>query len=147
MRINNPDKSKGGRPLFDGKNYDEVIRKLETAWALDCTDAEAASFADISKAALCEFLQKHPDVAERKSRLKEKPVLSARNALHKAINNGDATLALKYLERKRKDEFSTRQEFAPVEPTRYEFTPQQLAKIAMGENPTLVLSEHDHKQS
>ena len=85
---------------------------METAWALDCTDAEAASFADISKASLCEFLKKHPAISERKSRLKEKPVLSARNALHKAINNGNAELALKYLERKRKDEFAQRTEHA-----------------------------------
>ena len=96
--------------MFDGKNYDEVIRKLETAWALDCTDSEAASFADISKASLCEFLQRHPDISERKSRLKEKPVLSARNALHKAINNGNAELALKYLERKCRSEFAMKHE-------------------------------------
>ena len=99
-----------GRKLFDGKDYNTVLQKLEQAWALDCTDAEASSLADISSAALSDLLKKHPDISERKKRLKEKPVLSARNTLHKAINQGDADLALKYLERKRKDEFSTRQE-------------------------------------
>jgi len=110
MTTNNPDKSKGGRPLFAGKDYDTVLRKLETAWALDCSDAEAARFASISSAALSDFLKRHPDIAERKLQLKDQPILSARSTLLKAINRGNADLALKYLERKRKDEFTTKQE-------------------------------------
>lgn len=112
----------GGRKLFDGKNYDEVLRKLETAWALDCTDTEAAALAEISPASLCEFLQRRPEVAERKHQLKQRPVLQARSVLLKKIQAGDGKLALQYLERKRKDEFSTRQEQtgpdgAPLLPT------------------------------
>jgi hypothetical protein len=99
-----------GRKQFDGKDYAEVIRKLETAWSLGCMDTEAALLADISSAALCEFLKAHPEIAERKERLKENPVLKARATLYKAIEKGDGKLALQYLERKRKKEFSTRQE-------------------------------------
>jgi len=121
MTTNTPDKSKGGRPLVDGKDYDTVLRKLETAWALDCSDAEAARFASISAAALSDFLKKHPDIAERKLQLKDQPMLSARNTLLKAISRGNAELALKYLERKCKGEFSLRTETtgaggAPVQP-------------------------------
>ena len=122
MTTNNADKSKGGRPLFDGKDYDTVIQKLETAWALDCSDAEASLLAGISPAALSDFLKKHPEVSERKLQLKEQPVLSARNTLHKAISKGDGPLALKYLERKKKKEFSTLQELSGPEGEPMEFT-------------------------
>jgi len=102
-------KSPRGRKLFDGKNYDVIIQKLEQAWALGCSDAEAASYADISKAALSDFINKNPEISERKEQLKEKPVLSARSTLHKAIKDGNADLAFKYLERKRSEEFGPKQ--------------------------------------
>lgn len=95
-----------GRRLFDGKNHDNVIQKLESAWALDCTDSEAAAFAGISKAALSGFLKNNPHISEQKERLKQFPVLKAREILHGAIEKGDAVLALKYLERKLKEGFS-----------------------------------------
>ena len=99
-----------GRKQFDGKDYEEVIRKLETAWAIGCSDAEAALFAGISKASLCEFLQSHPQIAERKELLKEQPVLQARMTLFNSIKKGDGKLAIDYLARARKKEFCTRQE-------------------------------------
>lgn len=102
----------GGRKLFDGKNYDIVIQKLEQAWALDCSDVEAAAYADISSAALSDFLKKNPNVSERKSRLKQRPVLAARSVVVKKIQGGDAKLAMQYLERKKSAEFSTMQKVA-----------------------------------
>jgi len=99
-----------GRKVFDGKDENLVIQKLEQAWAFDCTDAEAASYADISKAALCEYLKRKPEIAERRAALKERPVLFARKSVIDAINSGDARIALAYLERKRRDEFATKTE-------------------------------------
>lgn len=99
-----------GRKLFDGKDTKIVIQKLEEVWAVGGSDAEAAFFADISKASLSDFLKHNPKITERKERLKERPVLSARNTLHKVIQAGDGDLALKYLERKRFNEFSLKQE-------------------------------------
>jgi hypothetical protein len=101
----------GGRPQFDGKPYDVVLSKLEQAWALDCSDKEAACLADISAGSLSKFLKAHPDVMKRKELLKERPVLNARNILHKAIAAGDGNLALKYLERKLKAEFGEQKSF------------------------------------
>lgn len=97
-----------GRKQFDGKSFDLTIQKLCECWSLDCTDSEAASLAGISKAALSDFLKNHPDISEQKAALKEKPFLAARRAIITAINAGDAELALKYMERKKKDEFSTK---------------------------------------
>jgi hypothetical protein len=104
--------AKVGRKLFDGKDYDIVVQKLEQAWALDCSDVEAAAYADISSAALSDFLKKNPKVSERKARLKQRPVLQARSVVIKKIQAGDAKLALQYLERKKSGEFSTMQKVA-----------------------------------
>jgi len=102
-------KNNAGRKQFDGKNYDEVIRKLEFGWALGASDAEAALVADISAAALSEFLANNPKISERKEALKSRPVLEARECLVKAIKT-DPELALKFLERVRRKEFSIRSE-------------------------------------
>ena len=98
-----------GRKLFDGKNKDAVILKLMQAWSVGASDQEASAHAEISDSALCQFLKSHPDISKQKDQLKEKPILNARVTLAKAITKGDGKLALQYLERKLKREFSTLQ--------------------------------------
>jgi hypothetical protein len=88
----------------------EVIAKLEEAFAWGCTDREACLWADISPAALYLYQDKNPKFVERKDDLKETPVLLARKTVVKAIQKGDRTVAMQYLERKKKDEFSTKTE-------------------------------------
>lgn len=110
MKKTPPPVNKGGRPLFDGKDEKLIIAKLEEAWALGCSDVEAATFADISSSSLCRYLQANPTISERKAQLKTKPVLKARTTLLKAIDEGNGDLALKFLERKCRDEFATRTE-------------------------------------
>ena len=99
-------KSNAGRPTV---MTPEVIRKLYEAFAWGCSDLEACFYADISKTALYEYQEKHPEFTERKESLKQRPVLMARQSVVKdLVNNSD--LALKFLERKVKEEFSTRKE-------------------------------------
>ena len=105
----NIEKSNVGRPLFDGKDYDIVIQKLEQAWSLGCSDKDASFFSGISPAALSDFLKKNPDISERKEELKTKVVLKAKQELIKGFEN-NPEICLKYLERKRKDEYSTKTE-------------------------------------
>ena len=112
----------GGRPLFDGKNHDIVLQKLEQAWALGCSDVEAALVAGISSSALYAYLKNNPEVSARKEQLKETPVLEARNALYKQIKKGDGALALKYLERKKKKEFSVLHEFKDNTPPAHDLS-------------------------
>lgn len=64
----------------------QIIEKLEQAFALGCTDLEACFYADISKTALYEYQEKHPEFTERKEELKMKPVLQARMTVMKGIN-------------------------------------------------------------
>ena len=115
---------KNGRPLTMTK---DKLQKLEEAFEWWCTDTEACLHAGISPSTLYNYQEKHKDFLQRKDMLKDKPILLARKAvLHgivwwkiKAIKAGEEVdiylppnpeLALKYLERKKKDEFSTRVE-------------------------------------
>jgi hypothetical protein len=102
-------KKKTGRPLFDGKDEAEVVRKLEEAFALGCSDIEACLYADIGKTAFYKYQDKHPQFAERKEMLKERPILQARDSVIQHMKR-DGNLALKFLERKRKSEFALRTE-------------------------------------
>ena len=83
-----------------------TISKLEEAFALGCTDLEASLFANISPATLYNHQDKNPGFLERKEQLKMSPILKARRTVVASLDNPD--IAMKYLERKKKDEFSTR---------------------------------------
>lgn len=87
----------------------ETIEKLEQAFLYGATDKEACLVADISPAALYQYQEKNPKFTERKALLKEMPVYQAREAVIKSFRR-DPNLALKYLERKKKSEFSLRTE-------------------------------------
>lgn len=87
----------------------EVLSKLEEAFALGCTDLEASLYANIAPATLYNHQDKNPGFLERKEQLKMRPVLQARTTLVKSLEK-DPVLALKYLERRKKDEFSPRHE-------------------------------------
>ena len=87
----------------------EVIAKLEEAFAWGCTDIEACLWADIATPTLYVYQEKNPEFLERKNALKETPVMLARKSVLAGIKN-NPELALKLLERKKKSEYSLRQE-------------------------------------
>lgn len=87
----------------------EYILKLEQAFSIDATIWEACSYADISTNTYYNWIKEKPELLERFNRLREKPVLSARQTVVKSIKE-NPEMALKYLERKRKKEFSLRTE-------------------------------------
>jgi hypothetical protein len=106
-----------GRPP---KLTKEVILKLEEAFLLGCSDLEACLVADISKTALYNYQAKHPEFVDRKEMLKKTPIYKARKCVvEECENNPD--LALKYLERKNKKEFSLRQENINADVNKKEF--------------------------
>ncbi len=96
---------KCGRPLFDGKDEQVVLQKLETAYALGSTAVEAIFHANISKTAYYDYLKLHPEFLDRIEIIKAKPTLQARMEVIKGLSN-DPEFALKYLERKAKSEFA-----------------------------------------
>jgi hypothetical protein len=87
----------------------EVIAKLEEAFAWGCTDREACLWADIAEKTLYLYQEKHPEFIQRKEALKDTPLLDSRVTVSRAVKR-DPDLAMKYLERKKKDEFSTKSE-------------------------------------
>ncbi len=87
----------------------ETIAKLEEAFAWGCTDVEACLWANIAEKTLYLYQEKHPEFIQRKEALKETPVLDSRMTVSRAVKR-DPDMAMKYLERKKKGEFSTRAE-------------------------------------
>ena len=105
----------GGRPTVMTK---EVIGKLEEAFKMDCTDAEACFNANISVDALYDYQKENPEFTKRKKALKESPVFTARKNIIGELGT-DTNTAKWYLERKKKDEFGANQK-AEVEITNIE---------------------------
>lgn len=99
-------KADSGRPSV---MTPEIIAKLEQAFSFDATNAEACMYAGISEVTLWRYLNGNEEFCNKVKLLRSKPVLAARESVIRSMKN-DGALALKYLERKRKDEFSTRVE-------------------------------------
>lgn len=118
-------KHAGGRPTVMTK---EVVAKLETAFSWGCTDGEACVWAGISQDALYDYQRKNPAFTKRKELLKETPTLKARQVINLAIGQKDKQAAQWWLERKRKEEFSTRSELVQPEPVKVFVTKEEQAE-------------------
>ena len=113
------DKQKAGRKTV---MTPEVVTKLEEAFSRDCTDTEACIFAGISRMTLHRYQEDNPEFCDRKALLKDTLVLKARTNIAERIEKGDLETSKWYIERKKRGEFSTRQEVtgedgAPIVPT------------------------------
>lgn len=93
----------GGRPT---KMTDEVVMKLEQAFAIDASVEEACSYADISRNTFYEWLKRNPEYQDRIDELRERPILKARQTIVKSLDNPQH--AQWYLTRKKKKEFAER---------------------------------------
>ncbi|MFA5729687.1 MAG: hypothetical protein WC938_00445 [Candidatus Paceibacterota bacterium] len=91
-----------------------ILRKLEEVFALGGTDEEACLYADIGKSTLYDYQNENPEFSERKHLLKQRPILLARQEVINGLK-GNPELALKYLERRKKDEFGLRHEIVATE--------------------------------
>ncbi len=99
--------NKVGRPTV---MTNDVIGKLEELFAKGLSDREACLIADIHPSTLYDYCNINPEFAERKELLKEQIKTRAKLNVAEAINNNDIDMSKWYLERKAKDEFSTKQE-------------------------------------
>ncbi len=93
-----------GRPTVFSN---DVVHKLEQAFAIGCTVEEACLLSGVSRSAYYNRLEANTDFMDRMERSKLYMILRARQVVYNAIANGDAKIALWYLERKRRDEFGT----------------------------------------
>lgn len=78
---------------------EEVLRKLDEAFAMGCSDVEACIYADIAPSTLYLYQQDNEKFSERKAQLKETPILLARTTVIHSLST-DVNSAWKYLERK-----------------------------------------------
>ena len=104
----NPEDKKiaGRKPVID----DMTLQKLENAFSLGAKDGEACFQAGIAPATLYNYQNAHPEYVERKNQLKDRMIFKARSVIAEALNNRDKEVAKWYLERKAKNEFSTKVE-------------------------------------
>lgn len=87
------------------------IDKLRHAFGIDCTVEEACLYASIDTATFYKWRKKHPKLFSEFELLRNNPVLKARQtAVKEATKNYQN--AIDYLARKRKGEFSLRNEQA-----------------------------------
>ena len=89
---------------------EEVLQKLKDAFVKGCTDTEACLYAEIAPRTLYNYLDNNKDYAEKRKVWKEHPTMKARWNVSEEIQKGDKETSKWYLERKKKQEFSLRQE-------------------------------------
>lgn len=120
-------KSHAGRPF---KIDDSVLNLLKQAFALDASIEEACYYANISHQTFYNFKKNNAELFEELERLRERPVLVARRTVVKEVEK-NPELALKYLERKRKKEFSLRTELTGKNGEKLEsgWTPDHALKV------------------
>ena len=98
-------KNVGGRPSVMTK---EVLGKLDYAFTKGLTDQQACDYVGIHKDSLYEYGKKNPGYSDRKEALKTNLPIRAKILLAESIENGNVNDAKWLLERKLKEEFSTR---------------------------------------
>lgn len=101
--------NKGGRPTI---MTDAVVSKLEYGFMKGLNVTECCHYADISRNCFYEYLEKNPEFKDRIEELKSNPSTRAKLNVVEAIENGDTDLSKWWLERRSREEFSTKQELS-----------------------------------
>ncbi len=99
--------NKVGRPTV---MTEEVLQKLEYGFMKGLTDEQCCNYADIAPSTLYNYCKENPEFSERKEQLKNNPSVQAKLNIVEAIENGNIDIAKWWLERKEREEFSTKQE-------------------------------------
>ena len=86
----------------------EAVNKLEYAFSIGADVSAACSYANISRQTYYNWTDEDAELKERFDTLREKPALLAYDTIFKNLNKEET--AKWYLERKKKAEFSTKQE-------------------------------------
>jgi hypothetical protein len=86
----------------------DVVKKPDEAFSMDCTVSEACLYAGMSRTTYYEWVKLNPELAHRFEELREHPVLKARSTIVQRLDN--VGTAQWYIERKRKGDFTFRQE-------------------------------------
>ncbi|MBQ8300736.1 MAG: hypothetical protein IJX57_02050 [Clostridia bacterium] len=96
-----------GRPT---KFTDEVVNKLEYAFSKGFNITEACNYAEISRETYYNYLEENQEFFDKMERAQTALQRRAKINLAERIEGGDIDESKYYLERKCKDEFSSKQE-------------------------------------
>ena len=80
-----------------------AVQKLESAFAIGADVSLACSHAGISRQTYYEFIQNHPEMADKYAQIRRKPILKALNTVVGALD--DPKMAKWYLTKKLSEEF------------------------------------------
>lgn len=139
-------KSNAGKPP---KINDDVLAKLDHAFSIGCTDAEACAYADISVDVLYKHQRLNPEYVNRKEQLKSKPFIKTRQTLIQSL--GTFQGASWFAERKMRNEFGKSTEEAPVQLHKntynFIFSPEVREKVRVidGDIKKLLTQPYDSK--
>ena len=87
-----------------------VVAKLEYGFMKGLNVTECCHYADISRNCFYEYCEKNPGFKDRIEELRSYTSAKAKLNITEAIEEGDRDLSKWWLERKNRDEFSTKQE-------------------------------------
>lgn len=76
-------KCKCGRPTVMTK---EVLRKLESAFSIQCTDEEACAYAGIGETTLYDYQKENPEFVKRKAQLRLKANIKTRKTIYTGLD-------------------------------------------------------------
>lgn len=102
------DKNITGRPVFDGKNENEVVAKLQFAFSVDASVKEACYFADISTDSFYRYCKKYPEFRNKIELLRSTLPFLAKVGIYNAIVNQNLKVIKWYLERRCPEDYSPR---------------------------------------
>jgi len=116
----------------------EVVSKLTEAFKLDVTVEEACLYAGISKDTYYRKLKEDEEFSDEMERSRMYVTMLARRSVITHMEK-DGTLALKYLERKRREEFSLQFKQPPEEP-QIDLGAEATARLAKYINPPVAMA-------
>ena len=86
------------------KLTEDTIAKLQQAFSIDATVAEATFYAGITETTYYRWAETNPQLCEQLERLRQKPVLTARQSVVQGLPN-NPQFSFQYLKAKKPDEF------------------------------------------
>ena len=101
--------NKVGRPTI---MTEAIVSKLEYGFMKGLNVTECCHYADISRNCFYEYCEKNPAFKDRIEELRSYTSARAKLNVAEAIEEGDKDMSKWWLERRNKDEFSTKQEVA-----------------------------------
>lgn len=102
--------SNAGRPTV---MTDETVSKLRQAFLMGANVSMACANAEISRETYYSYLKENPEFSDKVDIWRKNPLLKATHTIYKNLDDPDT--AKWYLERRLKEEFSTRQEMTGAE--------------------------------